>query len=81
MLRVAPEEPAAVQMENEDGQDKDNDESGGEEEYDGKEAGLVWRKLLHLNVLQLFGKLLQAVGKPLRGVVLVFHGGLDAVVC
>jgi hypothetical protein len=32
-------------------------------------------------VLQLFGKLLQAVGKPLRGVVLVFHGGLDAVVC
>jgi hypothetical protein len=32
-------------------------------------------------VLQLFGKLLQAVGKPFRGVVLVFHGGLDAVVC
>ena len=49
------EEPAAVQVENEDGDDEDDDEGCGEEKDDDQEARLVGGKLFELNVFQ-FGR-------------------------
>src|SRR6185437_4643674 len=67
------EEPAAVQVEKEDGNDEDDDDGGGEEQHDEKKAWFVGGKLLQLNMFQ-------AVGKVLRVFLWVFHVGLDAVV-
>src|ERR1700761_3942734 len=70
MRSAAPEDLALIQMQKEDCQNKDHDECSGKENDDRKEAGLIWRQLLDLNVLQV---ILQAVREALRVVILVFH--------
>lgn len=71
------EESAAVQVENEDGDEEDEDEGSAEQEDDGQETGLVGGKLLQLNVLQAVGEVLRGAIRVFR-MIWVFHTGLDA---
>lgn len=74
---------AAVEMEDDNRQDKDEDDDDPEEDYDEKEAGLSGRLLLDARELlfQLFLNVLHAAGKLFRKMVLVAHVVLDAELC
>jgi hypothetical protein len=49
VFRVVSEQPASVEMQDEDRHDEDNDERGAEEKDDRQEAGLVRGLLLQLH--------------------------------